>query len=84
MKLKALAAFALILGMSLATSAFAQGRHDEKPHGMAKSTAQSGDKMVSGSGGRHDEKPHGNLKKQPVAKDVKPAATKEDTDKTVK
>jgi hypothetical protein len=36
MKSKTLATLAMILGIALSTSAFAQGRHDEKPHGSAK------------------------------------------------
>jgi len=61
MKSKTLAAFTMILGIALSASAFAQGRHDEKPHGMAKNPpAQATDtERKSAGSGRHDEKPHG-------------------------
>jgi hypothetical protein len=60
----------------IAGSAFAQGRHDEKPHGMMKpspaATERSG---PAGTGGRHDEGPtsHGK-KKAPAKKTDAPAA----------
>ena len=67
MKSKSLAALTMILGIALSTSAFAQGRHDEKPHGMGKASTESVDKeRVSAGSGRHDEKPHGMRK--PAAK----------------
>jgi hypothetical protein len=66
MKSKSLAALTMILGIALSTSAFAQGRHDEKPHGMGKASTESVDERVSTGGGRHDEKPHG--MKKPAAK----------------
>ena len=61
MKSKFLAALTMILGIALSTSTFAQGRHDEKPHGMTKNPpAEAKDKKRTSSGsGRHDEKPHG-------------------------
>ena len=67
MKSKTLAAFTLILGTALSASAFAQGRHDEKPHGMAKNPpAQAADtERKSVGSGRHDEKPHGITKPAP-------------------
>jgi hypothetical protein len=69
MKSKSLTAFAMILGIALSTSAFAQGRHDDKPHGKAKPSAESVDKeRVSSGAGRHDEKPHG-MKKPAKKKD---------------
>jgi len=47
----------MILGIALATSAFAQGRHDEKPLGMGKPAAatQESKEMRTATGGRHDE-----------------------------
>ena len=51
MKTKVLAALTMILGIALSTSAFAQGRHDEKPHGSAKPTVvaneQAGNPQLS-------------------------------------
>jgi hypothetical protein len=76
MKSKSLTALAMILGIALSTSAFAQGRHDEKPHGMPKNPpaaeSSDGDKGPA-VGGRHDEKPHG-MKKPAVKKDSAKAA----------
>ena len=54
---KIFAALTMILGIALSTSAFAQGRHDEKPHGMGKpatATQESKETRIA-TGGRHDE-----------------------------
>ena len=67
MKSITLSALTMILGIALSTSAFAQGRHDEKPHGSTKPAADASDKeRTPNPGGRHDEKPHGPQK--PAAK----------------
>ena len=59
-----LAAFA-----ALSTTAVAQGRHDEKPHGMMKAPASAtADSRASGTGGRHDEGATSHGKKKPAAK----------------
>ncbi len=56
MKTKTLAVLTMILGIALSTSAFAQGRHDEKPHGMSRPAAtQESNEMRTATGGRHDE-----------------------------
>ena len=56
MKTKTLAALTTILGIALSASAFAQGRHDEKPHGMGKPAAAPESKETRiATGGRHDE-----------------------------
>ena len=56
MKTKTLAALTMILGIAFSTSAFAQGRHDEKPHGMGKPAATQESKVTrAATGGRHDE-----------------------------
>jgi hypothetical protein len=71
MRTGTLAAFAMVVGFALSGSAFAQGRHDEKPHGMpAKppAAATDTDRVYAGSG-RHDEKPHG-MRKPAVKKDA--------------
>lgn len=58
-------------GTVLATTAFAQGRHDEKPHGSTKPSAEVAQYApVSVSGGRHDERPHG--PRQPAPKKQAP------------
>lgn len=70
MKSLTLAAFAMVMGLALSAPAFAQGRHDEKPHGMMKNPpaeATDKDRAYAGSG-RHDEKPHG--MKKPAKKSV--------------
>lgn len=56
---------AIAASLAMVSTVFAQGRHDEKPHGQKKpaQTAKEGDaKGQSMSGGRHDEKPHGTPK----------------------
>lgn len=71
MKSKTLAAFTMILGLALSATAIAQGRHDEKPHGMGKPAAESPDKeRVASASGRHDEKPHGMKKPTKTADDA--------------
>ena len=56
MKMKTLPALTMILGIALSTLAFAQGRHDEKPHGMSKPAAtQEVNETGTPTGGRHDE-----------------------------
>ena len=71
MKRAFIAAIAIAAGTALATATFAQGRHDEKPHGSTKPSAQSTEgKYEPMSGGRHDEKPHGPRK---LAKKAEPA-----------
>ena len=51
MKTKIFAALTMILGIALSTSVFAQGRHDEKPHGSARPMAvaneQAGNPQLS-------------------------------------
>ena len=72
MKSKTFAAMTMILGLALSTAGFAQGRHDEKPHGMTKNPpaeAKDGERKSVGSG-RHDEKPHGVKKSAPKKKDA--------------
>lgn len=59
-----LAAFA-----AFSTTAVAQGRHDEKPHGMMKApSTTTQESRVPGTGGRHDEGPTSHGKKNPAAK----------------
>lgn len=75
MKTKVLTALILVLGIALSGSAFAQGRHDEKPHGMTKPAAEAKDNdRAVPRAGRHDERPHGMkapAKKADAAKDSK-------------
>jgi hypothetical protein len=58
--------------MVLATTAFAQGRHDEKPHGAPAKAKDNAMQYapVPVSGGRHDERPHGPRKPLTVSRDT--------------
>ena len=63
MKRAYIAAVIVAFGTALAATAFAQGRHDEKPHGSTKPSAESSEgKYEPMPGGRHDERPHGQRK----------------------
>jgi hypothetical protein len=54
-------------GTTLATASLAQGRHDEKPHGSTKPSAEAARYApVAMTGGRHDERPHGQRKSAPT------------------
>ena len=61
---------ALSAALALATVAYSQGRHDEKPHGTKPATTESTDKAPA-TGGRHDSGPttHGPAKKAATKKD---------------
>lgn len=66
----------LVAFAALSTTAFAQGRHDEKPHGMKKgSSSATEESRASGTGGRHDEGGTTHGKKKPAAKKKARAAT---------
>lgn len=62
---------AICAGVSAAS--FAQGRHDEKPHGSTKPQASDDSvrKSPPMSGGRHDERPHGYAAKPKAEKGKK-------------
>jgi hypothetical protein len=55
---------ALLAGLGLAGTAFAQGRWDERPHGYNALLAAQKSAVTAPSavGGRHDERPHGMTK----------------------
>lgn len=60
MKRALIATIVLAFGTAFATASFAQGRHDEKPHGSTKPSAELVQYApVPVSGGRHDERAHG-------------------------
>lgn len=63
MKRALIATVVLAFGTALATASFAQGRHDEKPHGSTKPSAEQSQAAGPAMGGRHDERPHGTKKK---------------------
>ncbi len=77
MKHTAIATVVFIVSAALGTVSFAQGRHDDRPHGMPKDKPMATESQVAPApAGRHDEKPHG--QKKLVAKKLadKPAADK--------
>jgi hypothetical protein len=82
MKRKLIVLTVVLVGIGVGTVASAQGRHDEKPHGVTKTEAAAQDKAPasasSGVGGRHDERPHGMTKAKTKAKPKtdQPAADK--------
>lgn len=79
MKRASIAVVTLALSTALAATAFAQGRHDEKPHGSTKPSAESTErKSQPMAGGRHDERPHGARKSAAKKAD---AAIPSDSDK---
>ena len=53
------------IGLALGSAALAQGRHDDKPHGVPGKPAAAPDSSVTDrTPGRHDERPHGKAKKK--------------------
>jgi len=66
---RTLTTLATAISLAMAASAMAQGRHDEKPHGMAKQAASQDNERRSQpiTGGRHDERPHGMTKPEKKA-----------------
>lgn len=66
MKNSTMQTLVLVLTAAMATTALAQGRHDEKPHAQQKPAQVSKEDGVRAppmTGGRHDERPHGPPKK---------------------
>ena len=67
MKRTAIAAIVLGISAAVGTTAYAQGRHDDKPHGMPKHMPMATEgKEAPAPAGRHDERPHS--QKKPAAK----------------
>ena len=69
---------AAAIALSLPLALHAQGRHDEKPHDMMKSSPTASE-QAGGTGGRHDEGPTSHGKKKAHAKTA--AAKTEDAQK---
>jgi hypothetical protein len=67
MKRALLTTAAFVLGTALATTSYAQGRHDEKPHGSTK-PAVSVPSAAPVTGGRHDEGPYAHSPRKGAAK----------------
>ena len=80
--MKKLTAYMLATAISLAlgSAAYAQARHDEKPHGSAKPapSATADTPATDRAPGRHDERPHG---KKDKAKTKTADATKTEAKK---
>ena len=67
MKRTTIAVIVLGISVALGTAAYAQGRHDDKPHGVPKDMPMATESHgAPAPAGRHDEKPHG--QKKPAAK----------------
>ena len=84
MKSFSISLIALFASAVFATSAVAQGRHDDRAHGYDKAQAEAiaagktATVKNTGSGGRHDEKPHATAKRVSPAtapKSIAPAET---------
>ena len=80
---KALKTIALLAAFAaFSTTAVAQGRHDEKPHGMKKAPSSAiEESRASGTGGRHDESGTTPGKKKRAAKKDKSTAQEPTKDK---
>lgn len=76
MKRVVIATVVFFFGAVLASVSFAQGRHDEKPHGPGKPAASTITSPGWITGGRHDERPHGPKQSAGKAADVKQRAVK--------
>lgn len=75
MKRYLVAVAVLAFASALPVTAAAQGRHDEKPHGVTKAAPKSPDQSrAAATGGRHDEGGSTHGKKKTAAK-KEPAAT---------
>jgi len=73
MKRTPIAIIVFAASAALGTTAWAQARHDEKPHGMPKNMPMATDSQAAPApAGRHDEKPHG--QKKPAKKSAEKAA----------
>jgi hypothetical protein len=79
MKRALLTIAAFVLGAGLASASFAQGRHDEKPHGSSKPAA-SVTSVTPATGGRHDEGPYAHSPRKAKAKTVIEADAKASPD----
>ena len=75
MKHTAIATVVFAVSAAVGTAVYAQGRHDDKPHGMMKSAPAAGeDRGAPPVAGRHDERPHGPKKAAAKKPADKPAA----------
>ena len=74
-------AAALALAIGLPFTASAQGRHDEKPHGVMKSAPDTEQTQARSTGGRHDEGGTTHGKKRAVAKKKADKAADSPTEK---
>ena len=72
-------ALAAALGLALASAAFAQFRHDEKPHGVpGKGSAAPDTPVTDRTPGRHVDRPHGKAKAKTKKADQKKTEAKKE------
>lgn len=79
MKRALLTTAVLVLGAVLAMASYAQGRHDEKPHGST-NPAASVTSVAPTTGGRHDEGPYAHSPRKTKAKPAAEADAKASPD----
>lgn len=70
-------------GLAVASTALAQGRHDDK-HGKGKPSAAPDTSVADRTPGRHDQRPHGMPKKKAEKKGDTKAQSKADTPQETK
>lgn len=79
MKKASIHVLAATLGLAIGSAAFAQARHDEKPHGMpAKPSAAPDTPASERTPGRHDDRPHGKPKTRAKKAPAKKGEAKKD------
>lgn len=61
MKHTVMASVLFVVTAAIGTAGYAQGRHDDRPHEMRRSSAEV-QRGAPAPAGRHDEKPHGGKK----------------------
>ena len=67
MKQISIATIVFAVSTAVGSAAYAQGRHDDKPHGMPKNMPMATESQgAPAPAGRHDERPHG--QKKPATK----------------
>lgn len=59
---------AAALSLAAAGTAYAQGRHDDKPHGQGKASPAPDTPVTARTPGRHDDRPHGPAKAKAAKK----------------
>ena len=70
MKHNAMAGVLFVVTAAIGAAGYAQGRHDDRPHGTRLSFAEV-QRGAPAPAGRHDEKPHGQKKMKAQAMESK-------------